>query len=408
MSCKRLAAITVRILPVFVLAAWMTFVAGVEPLAAQEGEVLLEDDFQTLDPSLGVEDETLYLKDGVLNVEEAKGYYWRSFYESMIVDDVDVSVRVRLPDFGAETDASIGLGFWAAGLNDFYVLMISDSGSYSVWRATSDGWYLPIPWRDTDAIKREPGDWNDLRVVTSGRRATIYINGKQLASFRGQPPADGSLVGFYIEAKQQDVLGEFSKVIIKQGPASTEEAGDPNVLFSDDFASLDPVWGPPKGWFNAKDGHLEVTFDADETHRFLYEAEQFGDVDASVKLRVDGEPLRNAGGGVLFWAKNLQDMYLAQLFADGAFAVFRRTAEKGWDPVYPPKPSPEAAKFASGDWNEIRVKAVGKRATIFLNGARIVSLPGHPPEGSSLVGLSGQSDEKPCKTQFDDFVIRKP
>jgi hypothetical protein len=34
-----------------------------------------------------------------------------------------------------------------------------------------------------------------MRVVTKGKSATVYINGKEIATFSSQPPEGGQLVG---------------------------------------------------------------------------------------------------------------------------------------------------------------------------------------------------------------------
>ena len=56
---------------------------------------------------------------------------------------------------------------------------------------------MPVAWRPDDAIKKGEGAENQVKVVTKGNQATIFINGKQVYIFTGQPPQGGSLVGFY-------------------------------------------------------------------------------------------------------------------------------------------------------------------------------------------------------------------
>jgi hypothetical protein len=45
------------------------------------------------------------------------------------------------------------------------------------------------------------GKTNTLRVQTKGTVATLYINGQQVESLSGQPPAGGGYVGFYAESE---------------------------------------------------------------------------------------------------------------------------------------------------------------------------------------------------------------
>jgi hypothetical protein len=55
---------------------------------------------------------------------------------------------------------------------------------------------LPVAWRESEAIKKGEGAENLVRVVTHGKQATIFINGKEIIRVGGQPPEGGSLIGF--------------------------------------------------------------------------------------------------------------------------------------------------------------------------------------------------------------------
>ena len=55
---------------------------------------------------------------------------------------------------------------------------------------------LPVAWRQSDAIKKGEGVENQVKVVTKGNNATIFINGKEVIALNGQPPEGGSLIGF--------------------------------------------------------------------------------------------------------------------------------------------------------------------------------------------------------------------
>ena len=57
-------------------------------------------------------------------------------------------------------------------------------------------WLYPGAWHEEGALKKGEGAENQVKVVTKGNQATIFINGKEVVSFPGQPPEGGSLIGF--------------------------------------------------------------------------------------------------------------------------------------------------------------------------------------------------------------------
>jgi hypothetical protein len=66
------------------------------------------------------------------------------------------------------------------------------------------------------AVVKGMGKTNALRVQTKGNLATLYVNGQQVETLTGQPPAGGGFVGFYAEsestytAKETWDIGNFT------------------------------------------------------------------------------------------------------------------------------------------------------------------------------------------------------
>jgi len=55
-----------------------------------------------------------------------------------------------------------------------------------------------VAWRESDAIKQGEGAENQVKVVTKGNNAAVFINGKEVISLSGQPPQGGTLIGFKV------------------------------------------------------------------------------------------------------------------------------------------------------------------------------------------------------------------
>ncbi len=89
-----------------------------------------------------------------------------------------------------------GLVFWGKDDNDWYEMMTSPNGWFAVEHQLSGRRLYPVAWYEEGALKKGEGAENQVKVVTKGNQATIFINGKEVVSFPGQPPEGGSLIGF--------------------------------------------------------------------------------------------------------------------------------------------------------------------------------------------------------------------
>ncbi len=378
--------------------------------SAQEEEVLLEDDFSQLDAGLA-NGEMVKVENNVLSINLTAEHWWDPLYQSMLFDNADATVKVRLQDPLGGIGETAGLVFWAANGDEFYVLQISDSGTFSVARATPDKWTNPIPWRASDVLKTEPGEWNELRVKTVGRRATIFVNGEEIGTIKGRPPEGGSLMGFYTSVGSEDSKGEFSefKVVLPPDTAVAEEEDDPSVLYADDFQTLDPGWGSDMGWFGVKDGAMFVQLDPQQSFTPLYRADVFGDVDVSANFKssvADGG--LNCGRAIVFWATDSStDFWIFELYDNKNIAIFRKSKDRWLKPM-PPQQAPDEANIDLAAGVTLRVVTQGRRATVYVNGVECGTIQGQPPEGGAYVGLYGESDATAVTHTFSDFVVKQP
>src|SRR5258708_3441629 len=192
------------------------------------GEVLYEDNFTNLGPSWGVPSEILGVKDGKLTLKPALNTTQSVLNQSNFSDDVDMRVDVTMTvgdtNESGGLDVPGGLIFWAKDYDNFYCLCIDGIGAFKISQYVTNQWLTPVSWTRNEAVNKGVEKVNRLRVVTKGSEATAYINDKQVATIRGQPPIGGSRIGISGgSAKTSRNTWQFSdlKVIAAQSPTTS-------------------------------------------------------------------------------------------------------------------------------------------------------------------------------------------
>jgi hypothetical protein len=182
---------------------------------ADDDSVLFSDDFSTLDPGWGDANANKNVADGKLVVKaDAKGYYYSEF-DGTTFNDADIRLKVCLVD--GMNDEPGGLVFWADPHNsDYYAALYQSDGDVTIGRNSGSNWLNPVPWKHNDAVKQGTGAVNEIRVVTKGKTATVYINDTQVTSFKGFPPAGGSLVGIYGESGDKVYTWSFDDLVVRK------------------------------------------------------------------------------------------------------------------------------------------------------------------------------------------------
>ncbi len=161
--------------------------------SALGGSVLYEDNFTNLDSSWGTGSENFSVRDGKLTLRPALHTTHSLVNQANVFDDAEITVEVTMS--AGDTYVPGGLVFWAKDYSNFYCLCIDADGEFKISRFVTDRWLNPVSWTEDGAINKGVGQVNRLRVITKGRQATAYINDKQVATFKGQPPQGGSCVG---------------------------------------------------------------------------------------------------------------------------------------------------------------------------------------------------------------------
>lgn len=97
-----------------------------------------------------------------------------------------------------------------------------------------------------------------------------------------------------------------------------------------------------------------------------------------------------ASGGIVFWAVDYSNYYVAQVYMDGTYQVYRRLSGD-WIPVVPRTKS-EHVHQGNGASNELQVTFKDTAATFFTNGQKLVEFRGQPPKDGGSVGLHGETE----------------
>jgi hypothetical protein len=183
-------------------------------LACKGSQVLLEDNFATLDPAWGDVNANLSVANGKLVVQPEINSSYVLLNQANIFEDIDACVRLTQVKSDDPT-YSAGLIFWAKDSSDYYYFLVTSDGWYAVKRWVNQRSLSPVPWRESPAINKGLGQTNQLRVVTKGTQATLYVNDTELVSFKGQPPQGGGFVGviaFSSEKATNKNVWEFSEL----------------------------------------------------------------------------------------------------------------------------------------------------------------------------------------------------
>ena len=172
--------------------------AAKPPAGCGDGTVLFEDGFQSHDPTWGPKDERLAIASGEAVLSPVPGTRTLRLNRAFVFDDVDACVTARLTSYTSDPITSYaGLMFWVKDDRNYYQAVVAESGHFTVARVV-DGKVeskRPVAWTKLDAAKAAAKEKNTLRVTTKGDRVKISVNGKEAASFKGQPPRTPSYVG---------------------------------------------------------------------------------------------------------------------------------------------------------------------------------------------------------------------
>ncbi|BAT61172.1 hypothetical protein GJW-30_1_03729 [Variibacter gotjawalensis] len=163
--------------------------------------------------------------------------------------------------------------------------------------------------------------------------------------------------------------------------------------FRDNFSPLNPGWDDPSASRYVENGQMVFNFKDPGLLTWLYRPMRFKAASVCATVRAPPQATKLDGvasGGVAFWATDYQNYYLAQVYIDGTYQVYRRLSGE-WIPVVPRTKS-EHLRTGLDSVNELQVTFKESNGTFFANGQKLVDFRGQPPKDGGAVGLHGESE----------------
>jgi hypothetical protein len=166
------------------------------------------------------------------------------------------------------------------------------------------------------------------------------------------------------------------------------------ILLQDDFKTLASNWGTVSDNQAVKDGKMVLTPSLNATYVTLDSGYLFTDMDACVDVAITkaGPQMVHTYGGIAFWASDYHDYYELMIGPSGTFGVDRILPGRRVS-IMPFTDSP-AVKRGMGQVNRLRVQTKGNNATLYINGTRVGSIGGQPPQGGGQIGVTAQAGPK--------------
>jgi hypothetical protein len=191
--------------------------AGASAHACEGTDVLFEDNFESLDSTWGDADDSFYLKDGRLVVTPDFDKYYAALNTAGVYDDIDYCIRIYSLKADPQGNTFAGVIFWATDYDNYYYALIAGDGAVAVFRRQRGKVLQQVDWTPFEAARKGDEAVNNLRVVTVGKQASIYVNGQLFREVNGQPPPNGQEIGVRaISAKNVKAIYAFDDIKITQ------------------------------------------------------------------------------------------------------------------------------------------------------------------------------------------------
>jgi hypothetical protein len=173
--------------------------------------------------------------------------------------------------------------------------------------------------------------------------------------------------------------------------------------FADDFKKPDP------GWIHSDHGKIGSSaitlMPAVAEYTSAYNASYiFSDADVCVQTKLDDFTKPDElSGGLLFWVTDFSSYFLFKIYLDSTRAVQRRAGSR-WINISSGKS--DAIKKRVGDLNKVEVRLSGNTGNGYVNGTKVATFNGHPPEGGDFFGVMAESENERANIwEFRDLKI---
>jgi hypothetical protein len=122
---------------------------------------------------------------------------------------------IKVPDQNSGFTAVV---FWYQDNSNYYEFGYWPAGDIRVNRVSKGKTLFPVPQTETPALKTGAGQTNSLEVQTVDNKATLFVNGIQIAEFNGKAPDGGGLVGLetYSPKTDGETEARFTNFVIAE------------------------------------------------------------------------------------------------------------------------------------------------------------------------------------------------
>ncbi len=211
-----------------------SLVAGVDTAAAcGNGKLILEDKFQTIDPSWEFETEN-----GRKNGPDGLSYEIFPDHPdsigvmntSVTPDNYEICITFTIKP--AKVDGLFGIRFGYANSDDeYWALIYLRQGKYVVNHYVNDDIHSVSPYVINPSLLRIGGAVNDASVSVNGNNGVYSLNGTKVTDFAIEPPKGAGRFGFVMALfKESPVPATFTiKSIQLRAAANAQAAAVPRV-----------------------------------------------------------------------------------------------------------------------------------------------------------------------------------
>jgi hypothetical protein len=205
--------------------------------AASAGQTIFSTDFNTLDPTWGVTNASIYVDKGRLQLRSAANGEVDAINNKYSYSDVEIDAST-VKEAGDAHGPIGGLLFWAADPGHYTLFSIDPiSGKYAAFDQVGNHTDTLLAWAASSAINKGVGAVNRLTVAIVGGRATLFVNGRQVGALDKPASVPGNLIGLYAGGSKLPGSYSFSDFAAK-APEGAEPAPSQS-------AAAVPAAGPP-------------------------------------------------------------------------------------------------------------------------------------------------------------------
>jgi hypothetical protein len=181
---------------------------------AAEESPIVSDDFSVFDPAWGAPVPVWTPSDNKLISRLKPGR--RAVLIRNTPQLVDADVRVKIVQNSGNTDQAAAVIFWAVNTEQYHIAFIQAEGVVGVLRRGEGKWFRPASPVRSDLVRRGLGQANELRVVTSGTSAAVYVNGKHAMQVIGKSPGGETKFGLFVESGDRETERAFSEFSVRK------------------------------------------------------------------------------------------------------------------------------------------------------------------------------------------------